>query len=97
MIDKRLSLLFRLENTYNVKQVLCFSLDIYILISILTKIPYTFRNYPHLKPIEVPNGKNVDNALKINDYGKTSLFCKYLRDKSSDLYEILNLSINERT
>ena len=40
----------------------------------------------------MPNGKNVDNALKINDYGKTLSFCKYLRDKSSDLYEILNLS-----
>ena len=34
----------------------------------------------------------MQNALKINDFKKSALFCKYLPNESSDLYEILNLS-----
>ena len=34
----------------------------------------------------------MENTLKIDDFQKSVLFCKYLRNKSSDLYEILNLS-----
>ena len=34
------------------------------------------------------NDENMEKALKINDYGKTLSFCKYLCNESSDLYEI---------
>ena len=35
------------------------------------------------------NCKNVENTLKIKVFRKSILFCKYLRNDSSDLYEIL--------
>ena len=34
----------------------------------------------------------MENTLKIDDFQKSVLICKYLCNKSSDLYEILNLS-----
>ena len=34
----------------------------------------------------------MENTLKIKVFIKSILFCKYLRNGSSDLYEILNLS-----
>ena len=34
----------------------------------------------------------MENTLKVDDFQKSVLICKYLRNKSSDLYEILNLS-----
>ena len=36
--------------------------------------------------------KCCKNTLKIYDYRKSVLFCQYLWNQSSDLYEILNLS-----
>ena len=34
----------------------------------------------------------MENTLKIDDFQKSVLICKYLRNESSDLYEILNLN-----
>ena len=58
-------------------------------IFILPKVPKTVSNYPYLRAFEVQNGENMEDALKINDYGKTLSFCKYLPNKSLDLHEIL--------
>ena len=33
--------------------------------------------------------ENMQNTLKINDKQTAELFCKYLRNESSDLHEIL--------
>ena len=38
---------------------------------------------------EVRNCENMENTLKIKVFRKSILFCKYLHDGSSDLYEIL--------
>ena len=58
-------------------------------------IPLLLCNYPHLRDFEVHDYENMQNTLKINDYRKTLSFSKYLCDKSSNLYEILNLSSND--
>ena len=41
------------------------------------------------KTFEVRNCENMENALKINVFEMSILFCKYLWNRSSDLYEIL--------
>ena len=41
------------------------------------------------------NSENMENTLKIKVFRKSILFCKYLRNGSSDLYEIVNLSPND--
>ena len=46
-------------------------------------------NYPPCKTFEVRNCENMENTLKINVFGKSKLFCKYLRNGSLDLIEIL--------
>ena len=38
---------------------------------------------------EVRNCENMANTLKIKVFRKSILFCKYLRNESLDLYEIL--------
>ena len=47
-----------------------------MLIFILPKVPKTVSNYPYLRAFEVQNGENMEDALKINDYGKTLSFYK---------------------
>ena len=47
---------------------------VYILISILPKIPLTISNYPYLKVFVGNNVENMENALKINNCGKTLSF-----------------------
>ena len=64
-------------------------LDIYILISILPKIPKAISKYPYFKAFEVHNGENMENALKIKVFRKSILFCKYLQNESLKLCEIL--------
>ena len=55
-------------------------------------IPESISNYSSLKTFEVHKCESMENTLKINVFWKTILFCKYLHHKSSDLYEIWNLS-----
>ena len=54
-------------------------------------MPWPFSNYPALKTFKASNIEHVENTLKINDFWKSVPFCKYLRNESSDLYEILDL------
>ena len=56
-------------------------------------IPLLLCNYPHLRAFEVRLWKYA-KYLENNDYRKTLSFSKYLRNKSSNLYEILNWSSN---
>ena len=62
------------------------SLDWDILISSFQKIPWPSSNYPPWKTFEVRNCKDMENTLKIKVIGKSILFCKYLRNESSDNY-----------
>ena len=55
-------------------------------------IPESISNYSSLKTFEVHKCESMENTLKINVFRKTILFCKYLHNRSSDLYEIWNLS-----
>ena len=48
------------------------------------KIGEFFQKSPHPNKCE-----SMENALKIKVFRKSILFCKYLRNGSSDLYEIL--------
>ena len=50
-----------------------------------------FSNYPYSKTLEVHNCENMQNTLKIDDFWKSELFCKYLSNESSNLYEIWDL------
>ena len=59
-----------------------------ILISSFQKIPWPSSNYTSWKTFEVRKCKNMKNTLKIKVIGKSILFCRYLRNKSSDLHEI---------
>ena len=65
------------------------SLDWDILIYSFQKILSAFSNFPLLKTFEVWNCENMENTLKIKVFIKSILFCKYLRNGSLDLYEIL--------
>ena len=65
------------------------SLDWDILIYSFQKILSPFSNFPLLKTFEVWNCENMENTLKIKVFIKSISFCKYLRNGSSDLYEIL--------
>ena len=60
-----------------------------ILISSFKTIEWPSSNYPPWKTFEVRNCENMENTLKIKVFIKSILFCKYLRNGSSDLYEIL--------
>ena len=42
--------------------------------------------------LEVQKCGKMQTTLKIDDLQKSVLFCEYLRNERSDLYEILNLS-----
>ena len=54
------------------------------------KFPLSFTNYSSWKTFEVHKCESMENALKINVFRKSILFCIYLRNGSSDLYEILS-------
>ena len=45
-------------------------------------------NYPFLKALEGNKQENLQNTLKITDFKMSVLFGKYVRNKSSDHYEI---------
>ena len=77
------------EATYKLGQVSFYSLDWSILISSFQKILSPFSNFPLWKTFEVWNCENMENTLKIKVFIKSILFCKYLCNGSSDLYEIL--------
>ena len=79
----------RQETTYKLGQVSFYSLDWSILISSFQKILSPFSNFPLWKTFEVWNCENMENTLKIKVFIKSISFCKYLRNGSSDLYEIL--------
>ena len=53
------------------------------------KIHWSFSNYSYWKTFEVHKCESMENALKIKVFIKSILFCKYLRNGSLDLYEIL--------
>ena len=65
------------------------SLDWDILISSFQKILSPFSNFPLWKTFEVWNCENMENTLKIKEFIKSIMFCTYLRNGGSDLYEIL--------
>ena len=46
--------------------------------------------FSSLKTFEAYKCESMENALKIKVFRKSILFCKYLRNGSSDLYEILD-------
>ena len=77
------------EATYKQGQVSFYSLDWSILIYSFQKILSPFSNFPLFKTFEVWNCENMENTLKIKVFIKSISFCKYLRNESSDLYEIL--------
>ena len=79
----------RQETTYKLGQVSFYSLDWSILISSFQKILSPFSNFPLWKTFEVWNCENMENTLKIKVFIMSILFCKYLCNGSSDLYEIL--------
>ena len=56
-----------------------------ILISCLHKIPYFFRNYPSLKTLKVQHCENKENTMKIYNSLMWIPFCKYPRNKSSNV------------
>ena len=77
------------EATYKQGQVSFYSLDWSILIYSFQKILSPFSNFPLFKTFEVWNCENMENTLKIRVFIKSILFCKYLHNRSLDLYEIL--------
>ena len=79
------------KTTYQLRQVTSFSFDWVILISNFQKITRVFRYYPSLWPLEVKNCGIMRNILNIYDFCFV-LFCKHICNKSSDLYEIIDLS-----
>ena len=54
------------------------------------KIHWSFSNYSYWKTFEAHKCESMENALKIKVFRKSILFCIYLRNGSSDLYEILS-------
>ena len=50
---------------------------------------YFFSNYSSSKTFEVHKCESMENTLKIKGLRKSILICKYLRNESSDLHEIL--------
>ena len=59
-----------------------------ILISSFQEIPWPSSNYPSWKTFRVRKCKNMENALQIKVIGKSILFCRYLRNESSNLHKI---------
>ena len=59
-----------------------------IMISSFQIISRPSSNYQPWMTFEVRNWKYMENTLKIKVFGKSILFCKYLRNKSLDLHEI---------
>ena len=53
------------------------------------KISWSFSNYSSWKIFKVHKCESMENALKIKGFRKSILFCQYLWNGSSDLYEIL--------
>ena len=55
-------------------------------------IPYLICNYSSSKTFEVHKHECMDKQLKIKVFRKSILFCKYLCNESSYLFEIWNLT-----
>ena len=64
------------------------SSDLY---EILDWILYVSNKYPPSMTLDEQNCGSMQNILKIGDSKKSLLFCKYLRNESSEFYEILDL------
>ena len=70
------------------------SLDWDILITSFQIISWPSSNFPLWKTFEVRNCKNMENTLKIKVFGKSILFCKYLRKESLDIIRTQNPGAN---